>query len=289
MDTAERLNDFYGKHWNTDGAYDGPEALEFQKELFREMFPGYESREFGERKLILDVGCGSGIAGRAFFGNAINRNLYYCIDPSDALDRAQAEFARLGLSAVFRRWTIGELPAQQLQADYVFCPGVLHYTPNMLFALHDLAAVLRDGGELITWIYKKQPRLRAATDACLREYFSKMPAEEALRRMEPLTKLGIALGELKQTITVPEDIFYLGIKAGTYDLQRFIYYHILKLFYHPDLPFVRHNVNNWNAYFPSPVHFLDPQTIYDYVEDAGFRVHQWREHGNGIAIIAHKS
>jgi hypothetical protein len=31
-------------------------------------------------------------------------------------------------------------------------------------------------------------------------------------------------------------------------LQRFFYYHIIELFYNFDLPFLRHVVNDWNAY-----------------------------------------
>lgn len=288
MDSVEKITDFYGKHWNVDGAYDDESALAFQKHLFREMFPGFEERHNGEEKIIIDIGCGSGIAGRAFFGEtAINQNHYVCVDPSDALDRCKAEFNERGLRAKFVRSTIDQLPAHHIpQANIIFCPGVLHYCPDMREALMQLHEQIQKRGELITWVYKKQPRLRAATDECLREYFSGMPAEEAFERMKPLTKLGIALGELNQTITVPEDIFYLGIKAGTYDLQKFIYYHFIKLFYNADLPFVRHNVNNWNAWYPSPVHFHEPHEIEAMVSESGFTVKHWRESGNGIAIIA---
>lgn len=288
VDCPDKLADFYRQHWSIEGAYDDAAALEFQRKLFRTMFPGYEKERRGFGKVVLDVGCGSGIAGRAFFEGSLPGLRYYAIDMSGAIDVAKRDFEAAGVTAHYLQAKIGGFPLPPACADYVFCPGVLHYVPDMKGAIDYLATMLKPGGKLITWIYQKQRRLRAATDDCLREYFSGMPADAAFERMKPLTKLGIALGESKQTITVPEDIFYLGIKAGTYSLQEFIYYHFLKVFYSPDLSFTRHNVNNLNAFYPSPVHFHPAHVIGDMIEAAGLDIRHWNDAGNGVAIIADK-
>ena len=81
---------------------------------------------------------------------------------------------------------------------------------------------------------------------------------------------------------------YLEIKKGTYSVQMFFYYHIMKLFYNPELPFIRHNVNNWNAYYPKHVLFLDPDTIRGYFLENGFEIDTWNPQGNGIGIVAVK-
>jgi hypothetical protein len=88
-----------------------------------------------------------------------------------------------------------------------------------------------------------------------------MSPEEGFEAVKPLTQLGIALGKIKEEIDIPEDIPWLGIKKGRYNLQRFFYYHIMKLFYNPSLPFQRHVVNNWNAYYPKHVLFLPAEQI----------------------------
>lgn len=48
--------------------------------------------------------------------------------------------------------------------------------------------------------------------------------------LRPMTKLGQALAELGVEVDVPEDIPYLGIRAGRHDVHRLIYWHVAKLF-----------------------------------------------------------
>jgi hypothetical protein len=107
--------------------------------------------------------------------------------------------------------------------------------------------------------------------------------------MKPLTRLGIALGEAKAKVVVPEDISVLGIEAGEYDLQRFIYYHFVKLFYHPDLTFTRHNVNNWNAYYPKNVLFPSLDEVQEAFLKNGFEIEYLNPQGNGVSVVAVKN
>ena len=61
--------------------------------------------------------------------------------------------------------------------------------------------------------------------------FHRYRRSEAWALLRPLTKLGKALADLHADIEVPEDIPYLGIKAGRYDVQRLIYWHFAKLYW----------------------------------------------------------
>ena len=148
---------------------------------------------------------------------------------------------------------------------------------------------MKKNGRLVSWIYKRQKPIRQLTDDYIRSKISKMAPDEAFEAMKPLTKLGIALGELKQTIVIPEDIPILDIKAGTYDLQRFFYYHFMKLFHNPELPFTRHVVNNWNAYFPAHVLFHSAEEIRGMATAAGMEIEHFNDQGNGIGLIARKT
>ncbi len=291
MEKEDPLSAFYGLHWRMPGAYDDAPSFKFQQELFEVMFPDYQKRVQKEVKandVVFDIGCGSGIAGRAYFGDSLRKTRYIAIDMSLAIEQAKQDFAKENMVVGLVQAKIESLPFPAASADFVFCPGVLHYTPDMGAALKDLARVLKKGGRIISWVYQQQKPIRQVTDDYIRSVISKMAPDEAFEAMKPLTKLGIALGELKQTIDVPEDIPFLGIKAGNYDLQRFFYYHFMKLFYNPELPFTRHVVNNWNAYFPAHVLFHSIDELRKMVVAAGMEFEHFNDQGNGVALIARK-
>jgi len=286
------MADFYDVHWKLPGAYDNEASDAFQLELFRVMFPGFEkiiAREVKEDANILDVGCGSGVAGRAFFGSVFDRINYVGVDMSSAIEQAKEDYDRLGINVGLLQAELNTLPFSPETFDFVFCPGVLHYTIDMKEAIGNLAKLLKHGGRFVSWIYKRQKPIRHLTDAYIRSVISSMSPQDAFEAVKPLTKLGMALGEIKQELDVPEDIPFLEIKKGKYNLQRFFYYHIMKLFYNPDLPFQRHVVNNWNAYYPKHVLFLPAAEIRAFFVELGFSFEIWNEEGNGVAIVAIKN
>lgn len=290
-EVQEDMADFYEKHWKLSGAYDFEASDEFQRELFQAMFPGYEGKvpkQIGQGAVVLDAGCGSGAAGRAYFRGLFDRLAYICVDMSSAVEQAQADFSARGIEVGLLQAEVNHLPFKPATFDFVFCPGVLHYTLDMQEAILSLAKFLKPGGRFVTWIYKQQKPIRRLTDAYIRSVVSEMSPQEAFEAVKPLTKLGIALGELKQEIEIPEDIPFLGIKAGKYDLQRLFYYHIMKLFYNPGLPFTRHVVNNWNAYYPKHILFLPVEKIRGFFAKAGMRIEECHEQGNGLSVIAVK-
>lgn len=290
--TQKGLADFYDAHWKLPGAYDSKSSDTFQTDIFRVMFPDFEKKVASQVRAgmtVLDAGCGSGVAGRAYFAGHFDKIAYVGADMSGSIDQAKADFDALGIRVGLVQGEANHLPFREGAFDYVFCPGVLHYALDMKEAISSLAKCLKPGGRFVTWIYKRQKPIRQLTDDYIRSVFAKMTPEEAFEATKPLTKLGIALGELKQEIDIPEDIPMLGIKAGKYDLQRFFYYHIMKLFYNPDLPFTRHVVNNWNAYAPGHVLYLPAEEIKSFFPAAGMTIEESNEQGNGISIVAVKN
>jgi len=286
------IGKFYPAHWQAEG-YGTEQSDAFQKEIFRNMFPGYEdyvrnnSEDFDR---VLDVGCGDATAAIAFFGEVWQRLSYTGIDPSGVLP-AYENLRRHGkyderLTRIVQT-DMFAFDDYHSQWNWVFCVGVLHYLDDMQRGLERLAALLRPGGTMVLWVYRKQKPIRELTDNYLRSYFSAMSPENARKAIEGLTNLGMSLGAIKERLHI-EDIPELGIEAGEYSLHEFFYYFIMKLFYHPKLPFERHVVNNWNAFYPSPVTFVEPGRLHNMLTDLRLECELFHEHGNGIGVIAVK-
>ena len=265
-----RLSDtssFYDRHWKTPGAYDGEASDRFQREVFADMFPIEDRPEIPDSSRVLDVGCGSGVAGRAFFHSNFSSLTYIGLDMSGAIDQARDDFERHDLPVGLVQCEAEAMPFADASFDVVFCPGVLHYSLDMHVTIQECRRVLKKEGLFITWVYTEQKPIRKLTDDYLRSVISNMPPEAGFEATKALTMLGIALGQIEEPLVIPHDIDCLGIKAGRYNLQRFFYYHIMKLFYNAELPLVRHVVNNWNAYSPKHVTFLPAQKIREYLDD----------------------
>jgi arsenite methyltransferase len=290
-EVQQDIADFYDVHWKEPGAYDNEASDQFQLDLFRKMFPGFEAnvpKQTPAGAVVLDVGCGSGVAGRAYFRSVFDRIDYIGADMSSAIEQAKKDFDALGKPVGLVQAELNSLPFPDETFDYVFCPGVLHYTLDMKEAITSLSKLLKKGGRFVSWIYKRQLPIRHVTDEYLRSVISQMDPREAIEAVKPLTELGIALGKIDQELDIPSDIPVLGVKKGKYNLQRFFYYHIMKLFYNPELPFMRHVINNLNAYYPKHVLFLPADEIKSYLTGLDLKIEVWTDQGNGVGIVASK-
>ena len=171
----------------------------------------------------------------------------------------------------------------------IFSEGVLHHTDSTQSALERLTRLLAPGGRFMFYVYKSKGPLREFTDDYVRAQLQKLTPEQAWKAMEPLTRLGVALGELGVEITVPEDIELLDIPAGSYDLQRFFYWHVAKAFYLPELSFDELNHINYDWYAPANAHRQTPEQVRSWCEDAGLIIEREHVENAGITVIARKS
>jgi SAM-dependent methyltransferase len=264
-------------------------AERFQENWFEEHFPGLRSElksilKSGSR--VLDAGCGAGFSALAFFGAALDEIQYVGVDISRAIEHAERNFRERHRRGEFIQDSITALPFRHRSFDFIFTPGVLHHTDSIAKSLTCLSDLLVPGGSILLWVYKKQPPLREFADALLRRYLADMNDEDAFQALIPLTKLGEALGQLQVMLDVPEDIPYLGIPKGTIDLQRFMYYYVLKTFYNPSLTFERANFQNFDWYRPLNAHTSTPEDVQQYCADVGLRIDRERVSPSGVAIVA---
>jgi len=115
-----------------------------------------------------------------------------------------------------------------------------------------------------------------------------MTPEQAWKAMEPLTRLGIALGELNVEVDIPEAIDLLEIPAGRINLQRLFYWHVAKAFYRPDFTFDEMNHINYDWYAPRNAQRQSIEEVRTWCQECGLEIERERVEEAGITIVAVK-
>ena len=240
----------------------------------------------GERKIILDAGCGAGFSGLLFFGDALCGHDYLGVDISNAVDVARERFQEQGMPGEFMRADISCLEVPDSSIDVIFSEGVLHHTDSTERALKHLAKKLIPGGRFLFYVYRKKSLIREFTDDAIREALRPLSDEEAWKALEPLTKLGIALGNLQCEINVESPIPFLGVEAGKLDIQRFFYWNICKAYYRPELSFDEMHHINFDWFRPSNCHRHTPEEIQNWCDEADLAIERIDVQEAGITVVA---
>ena len=81
-------------------------------------------------------------------------------------------------------------------------------------------------------------------------YITENKLLKAFEKTKSITKLAESLHNQQIKVTIPEDVPLLGLKKGEYDLQRFIYQNIFKLFWKKSMGFYESNMENFDWYYP---------------------------------------
>jgi arsenite methyltransferase len=238
------------------------------------------------RRFILDAGSGLGrealrMAKANPAAQVVGLELSECVD-------AAAEHARrAGMPNV--TFVQADLMAPPFPAgtfDFIFSEGVLHHTPDTRAAFRSLARLLRPDGEIAFYVYRKKAPLREFADDNVREQLQGLAPADAWTLMEPLTRLGQALAELKAEVVVPEDVQVLGIRAGRYDVQRLVYYSMFKCFWNERLSFDENVHVNFDWYYPRFAWRHTEEEVRGWLAEAGLRVTHENVEESGITIRA---
>ncbi len=267
--------DSFGYKWGRQNAYELDHYLDFIKtdepprwgvttiEEFQQLFHG--------RTRILEGGCGSAHFASIYVPHLNADTEWVGTDLSSAIDIAKA---RLGARprTQFVQANLLQLPYAEGAFDLVFCRGVMHHTPSTHAAFTSLARAVAPGGELMFMIYRRMGPIREFTDEYVRNCVSKLSPEKGWEALGPLTKFAKALADLHVEVEVPEDIPYLEIPAGRYDIQRLIYYHFLKAYWNPDLSFDTNQHNTFDWYHPPFAFHHTEDEIRRWCDEAGFEV-----------------
>jgi SAM-dependent methyltransferase len=164
--------------------------------------------------------------------------------------------------------------------DLIYCQEVLHHTADPQISFRNLVRMLNVGGEIAIYVYKEKAPIREFCDDYVRGQISGLNHDEASRRMLQFAEFGKALSNLNIQIDVPE-VSILGISAGSYDLQRFIYHHFMKCYWNDELTLEQNTMINFDWYHPtiSSRHSLEEvrswyvesglKIIHEYVDEYG--------------------
>lgn len=122
-------------------------------------------------KAVLDGGCGGGRY--AYLLGKAGAQLYG-IDLSRAVQKAKTTCQDLPNVKIFQA-DVFKLPFAPAQFDYVYSIGVLHHTPNTKKALQSLAQMVKPGGQLAVWLYRKNTWPQEVINSSLRAVTSRLP------------------------------------------------------------------------------------------------------------------
>ena len=92
--------------------------------------------------------------------------------------------------------------------------------------------------------------MRDASDDYLRSRITPMKPDDAFRLVRQFTSLGRDLQESSGEIVIKEDLPFLGIKAGKYPIQPFIYDHFLKCWFNGEFGEQWSDIVNFDWYHP---------------------------------------
>lgn len=256
--------------------------------LNRNGFP--TSKEFGEwlknRQRILDAGCGN--------GRVIALLRKYASESTEivGIDLTSVEIARKNIAG-FDRVSIqmGDLLGDIAGLGYfdlIYCQEVLHHTSNPRKAFLNLCRQLNERGEIAIYVYKKKAPLREYADDYVRGKVSGLPYEQAIKAMQAITELGRVLSDLNIKVNIP-DVHVLGIDAGEYDVQRFLYHFFMKCFWNPSLSFDDNVAINYDWYHPQLCSRHTLEEVESWYADAGLNIiHAFVDH-YGITIRGAKN
>lgn len=102
---------------------------------------------------VLEIGCGLGTDGAQFAKEGAN---YTGVDLTDAaIELARKRFELFGLKGEFQVADAENLDFPDESFDVVYSHGVLHHTPDMDAAVHEIHRVLKPGGRAIVMLYHR--------------------------------------------------------------------------------------------------------------------------------------
>lgn len=277
--------------WRKRETYDSPAAKRSAAAWYLEKY-GFASLDewaayFDEKESVLDVGSGSGFSSSLWLESPrwTGRAMWAGVDISEAIDVAHERLAHVA-NTHFVQGDALQLPFRDGAFGAIFSEGVLHHTPSTREALLSAARVLATGGDANFYVYKKKAPVREFTDDYVREQIAALSDDEAWDAMRSLTELGRVLAETRATVELKTDVPLLGIRSGTHDVQRLIYWHFAKLFWNPELEFEENVHINFDWYRPRYAHRQTEDQVREWCEEAKLDVVRLHDSEAGYTVRA---
>ena len=283
----QTMDGFSYKWEKTPGFGQTPEHQRVFLQAYREWF-GVDTVEdfarFMKGKYLLNAGCGCGrnefIWGQ-FPARIVDLDISRAIDVAKKNWGADSRFS-------FVQADILQMPFADQTFDVVWSEGVLHHTPSTHDALGSCVRVLKPDGLILFYVYRKKAPLREFADDYIRQAIADLPPDQAWTALEPLTRLAKAFSDSGAKVQIHEDVDLLGFKAGTFDVQRFLYYNVMKFYWNDEFTFDENVHINYDWYYPKYCWRHTVQEIREWLAEYGLQELELYEADSGIGVIAKK-
>jgi len=258
----------------------------FQQNWFLDRF-GWKNLDNFKRFLktrtrILDAGTGLGNSAKLFSANP--KCDVFAIDASDSIEFAFKKYGNTK-NIHFIQTDLRRLPFKNHFFDFICSDQVLHHTKNTETSFKYLTKFLKKDDSVISiYVYNKKSPMREFADDYIRKYTTKMSPQECVEFSKDMTNLGKSLSQLKKKIYIKHDIPILGIKAGTHDVQRLIYWNFLKCFWAEDGNFERSVGVNFDWYFPKYAYRHTKDEVKKWFNDTQLKIIHFKEIQSGISV-----
>jgi arsenite methyltransferase len=288
-----QTRDAFAFKWAQRNTYSSDAMQKAQRVWFKERYGGRDlfahlGNTGDDKPVVLDAGCGSGFSAALIFAPQFKTMRYVGVDVSRAVEIAAETIRPLAPESLFVQADLMHLPFVDGSFDVVIAEGVIHHTPSTRSALLALARLVRTNGIIAFYVYAKKAPVREFTDDYIRDQISHLPPEQAWKALEPLTRLGIALGELGKEIEIPDDIPLLGISKGRIDVQRLFYWAVCKTYYRPDFSFEEMNHINFDWFAPKYSHRQTPEEVRTWCNEAKLVIEHMKVEEAGITVVARR-
>ena len=147
---------------------------------------------------------------------------------------------------------------------------------------------MNKNGKISVYVYKIKGPMREFADNFIRKSTVKMTEKQCIEFSKEMAILGKNLSKIKKTITIPKDIPLLGIKAGTYDIQRFIYWNFLKCWWSGNVPFEQSIATNFDWYYPEYAYRHSTKEVKKWIKDSKLKITYFNEIESGINVTGKK-
>lgn len=275
-DAVGRTAEHYTKQWGTELDFKtfvekNPEAamvMPGRQLPWQALFDRIRQRAQTEDVSVLDAACGFGDILRSLTADPNPSRLRYVgADIHGSLD----SIVRPANSELVT-WDISNpLPSGE-KFDYIVCRAAIHHTPDPEKTFRSLVSQLKPGGTIAITAYVKKAPMREAIDDALRERVVPMSNDEAFAVANQFTQLGRDLQKCDGIIEIAQDIPFLGIKAGSYKVQEFIYKHFMKCWHNPAFSEKHCDVVNFDWYHPPFAYRYEMKELEKWGADNGLSV-----------------
>jgi len=236
------------------------------------------------REVVLDAGCGSGVDTALFSDSGAT---VVAVDLSR--DAAASTYRRLGArpNVHVLQADLHHLPFESGSFGYVSSDQVLHHTVDTGCAFAAVSSHVRPGGSLAVYVYNRKAPIRELADDYIREHTTTLSNEDCWEFSRRMTLLGRELTRTQARFELPEDVELLGFHAGEHDVQRFLYWNVLKCFWNEQYDFELNVAVNFDWYHPRHAHRHTPDEVRGWFEAAGLEVTLLDSGESGISAVGY--